>query len=38
MTSRVSDLSLSQNSIQYLQANLSQIADLQNAGVDRARS
>jgi flagellar hook-associated protein 3 FlgL len=30
MTSRVSDLTLSQNAIQSLQANLSQIADLQN--------
>src|SRR5579862_6711597 len=30
MTSRVSDLSLSQNAIQYLQASLSQVADLQN--------
>ena len=29
MTSRVSDLSLSQNAIQTLQANLSQVADLQ---------
>ena len=29
-TSRIADLSLSQNSIQYLQSNLSQISDLQN--------
>ena len=30
MTGRIADLSLSQNAIQYLQASLSQVADLQN--------